>query len=175
MRRGRKATDDGSGDATPSKKSRTKIQIDGKDVRFEWEADGLVWTQYTDNLNESIIQAYLNKKKEFSFDVGTATLIIVFEKFDEKGGWNPYGIKASLDLENCYHGDDKTVDVEACHRSYTIDIGKMEQTNTVTKVIRKVARNVANGVAPTVQGTVTATTSNGASSSKKGKRCKSQR
>lgn len=63
---------------------------------------------------------------------------------DEKGGWNPYGIKASLDLENGYHGDDKTVDVEACSRSYTIDIGKMEQTNTVTNVIRKVARNVAS-------------------------------
>lgn len=32
------------------------------------------------------------------------------------------------------------VDLEACHRSYSIDLGKMEQTNLSTDVKRKVER-----------------------------------
>lgn len=32
------------------------------------------------------------------------------------------------------------VDMEACHRSYSIDLGKMEQTNLSTDVKRKVER-----------------------------------
>lgn len=32
------------------------------------------------------------------------------------------------------------MDLEACHRSYSIDLGKMEQTNLSTDVKRKVER-----------------------------------
>lgn len=43
------------------------MHLDGRQVRLEWEADGRVWTQYTDDLNDSILQAYFNKKKEVKY------------------------------------------------------------------------------------------------------------
>ena len=59
---------------------------------------------------------------------------------DEKGNYNPYSAAATLALEEAKKAKESTYDLEACHRSYRIDMKKMEQTNTVTNVTRKVAR-----------------------------------
>ena len=59
---------------------------------------------------------------------------------DEKGNYNPYSAAATLDLEEAQSAKESSYDLEACSRSYTIDLDKMEQTNTVTNVVRKVAR-----------------------------------
>lgn len=59
---------------------------------------------------------------------------------DEKGNYNPYGTKNTLALETAYINKDGSITIEACSRGYTVDIPKMEQTNTVTNVIRKVSR-----------------------------------
>ena len=64
----------------------------------------------------------------------------VWQWEDEKGNYNSYSAAAALDLEEAQSAKESTYDLEACHRSYTIDLGKMEQTNTVTDVTRKVAR-----------------------------------
>lgn len=57
---------------------------------------------------------------------------------DEKGGWNPYSIDTCIELEQA---DGKGhVDFEACQRSYSIDVAKLEQTNVTTDVKRKVER-----------------------------------
>ena len=59
---------------------------------------------------------------------------------DEKGNYNPYSSTASLGLEEARSNKESTYDLEASHRSYRIDIAKLEQTNTTTDVVRKVSR-----------------------------------
>lgn len=49
-------------------------------------------------------------------------------------------MKISVDLEKGKMSGETTVDVDACHRSYTVDLKNMDQTNTVTDVKRTVKR-----------------------------------
>ena len=53
---------------------------------------------------------------------------------------------ASLDLEDSYQGSTGPVALVACHRAYTVDVGKMEQTNDTTGVVRKVKRITVKGI-----------------------------
>ena len=60
------------GDGVPSKKVKTGSQIDGLSVRWEWEGDKSTWTQYSDDKNESISDAFNAKQssvciKNFKF------------------------------------------------------------------------------------------------------------
>jgi len=59
---------------------------------------------------------------------------------DEKGNENSYGPKNSLILEKALINKESSVDIEACHRAYSVDIPTMEQTNTTTDVKRSVKR-----------------------------------
>lgn len=64
----------------------------------------------------------------------------VWQWQDEKGQWNPYSTTVSLDLEDARESSTATVSFEAFHRSYSIDMSKMKQVNTVTNVERVVER-----------------------------------
>lgn len=59
---------------------------------------------------------------------------------DEKGNDNSYGVLNTLALEKAFINKENTVNIEACHRAYSVDITKMEQTNTTTNVKRAVHR-----------------------------------
>lgn len=63
----------------------------------------------------------------------------VWQWEDEKGKWNPYDAQVSADLENAKDSG-KTISIVAAHRSYDLDLSKMEQINTVTNVARKFER-----------------------------------
>ena len=68
---------------------------------------------------------------------------------DEKGRWYDYDPTVCRQLESAYSvGDNSKVVVafEAAGRSYSVDIAKLEQTNTATGVVRKVARKTESGV-----------------------------
>ncbi|XP_052061319.1 poly [ADP-ribose] polymerase 2-like [Mytilus californianus] len=86
------ATEDGSGDSVPTKKSKLGSQIDGVTVRWEWEGDKSTWTKYSDDKNENITDAFNSKKPSMSFDVaGGASLEVVFDKMVQKNsktGWS---------------------------------------------------------------------------------------
>ena len=60
---------------------------------------------------------------------------------DEKGQWNPYSATVALDLEDARESNTATVSFEACHRSYSLDLSKMKQVNTITNVERDVERS----------------------------------
>lgn len=53
---------------------------------------------------------------------------------------NAYGVKNMLELETAYRQMKDSVVIEACSRSYSVDVQNMEQKNTVTDVVRKVFR-----------------------------------
>lgn len=176
-RKGKKAAENGDGDAPAAKKARVDgPEISGYTVQWEWEGDKGTWTRYAENMNEEITVAHNSKKKMVEFTVGKNVVIqvkldkmvqknkttgwerrircclkegedfFIWQWQDEKGGWNPYNVETCMDLEKA---DGKgQVDMEACHRSYSIDLGKMEQTNLSTDVKRKVERAKSNGVAP---------------------------
>ncbi|XP_071091568.1 poly [ADP-ribose] polymerase 2-like [Haliotis cracherodii] len=181
-RRSKPAKRSAEGDAPKeAKKARLdEASIKGVCVRWEWEGDGGKWTQYGDNLNISVTNAFNSKKKEYQYKVSSSvTLIAQFGKMvqknkktgwerrirltmkdadsddfyvwqweNEHGKWNPYPADTSLLLEQAQRdGTDETVDIEAQHRSYAIDLKTMEQINTTTNVARKVAREKADSIA----------------------------
>lgn len=51
-----------AGDAVPTKKAKVGCQIDGVTVRWEWEGDKSIWTQYSDDKNENITDAFNGKQ-----------------------------------------------------------------------------------------------------------------
>ena len=51
-----------AGDAVPTKKAKVGCQIDGVTVRWEWEGDKSTWTQYSDDKNENITDAFSAKQ-----------------------------------------------------------------------------------------------------------------
>ncbi|KAK3085759.1 hypothetical protein FSP39_008277 [Pinctada imbricata] len=193
----RTANDESEGSS--AKKSRSGAStIDGFSVRWEWEGDKGVWMQYAEEMNNELIDAFVGGKKQMDFDVGPkVTMQIIFDKMvqknkrtgwerrlrcaladkkdfyiwqweDENGKWNPYDVKTSIALEKADESD--TVDFEAYHRSYSIDVKKKEQINTVTKVKRKVDRvkSASESPEPTdVKPVPSASSSNG--TTKKGK------
>lgn len=177
----RKKTDtttDAGGDSLPSKKAKLASQIDGLSVRWEWEGDKSIWTQYSDDKNENITDAFSSKQSSMKFDVADgSSLEVLFDKMvqknsktgwsrrvriavkddktddyyvwqwqDEKGKWNPYDVQVTCDLENARVSGKSTVSTVACHRSYDIDITKMEQINAVTNVSRTVDRCISDAV-----------------------------
>ncbi|XP_022343274.1 poly [ADP-ribose] polymerase 2-like isoform X2 [Crassostrea virginica] len=185
VKKGRKAAENGSGDAPSAKRARTEVpEISGYIVQWEWEADKGKWTKYSESMNEDITEAHNSKKKMLEFNVGRNVVIqvkldemvqrnkktgwerrmrcclkedkdfYIWQWQDEKGGWNPYSIDTCIELEQA---DGKGhVDFEACQRSYSIDVAKLEQTNVTTDVKRKVERAKSNAVAadPSASGTV---------------------
>jgi hypothetical protein len=64
----------------------------------------------------------------------------VWEWEDERGKWHPYNITNSLAIEDAYKKKLTDITVVACHRSYEIELAKMEQENTVTNICRNVRR-----------------------------------
>jgi hypothetical protein len=70
----------------------------------------------------------------------TISVYYVWQWEDEKGNMNPYGVKNTLELETAHKQMKDSITIEACSRSYSVDIQNMEQKNTVTDVIRKVFR-----------------------------------
>ncbi|XP_060082322.1 poly [ADP-ribose] polymerase 2-like isoform X2 [Ylistrum balloti] len=173
MPRKRKVDAEAGGDASSSKKSCVEgtgdTTIDSCTVRWEWEGDKNVWTQYASNLNDSICAAVANGLKELDFDVGKTSFAVRFEPMvqknkktgwqrrlrccvkdkngfyvwqweDERGKWNPYSYDVAVKLEKARQLKETEVDISACARSYRLNITKMEQTNLVTDVVRNVAR-----------------------------------
>ncbi|XP_033729210.1 poly [ADP-ribose] polymerase 2-like, partial [Pecten maximus] len=161
------------GDASSSKKSCLDgsggATIDSCTVRFEWEGDKNVWTQYASSVNESVCAAVANGLKEIDFAVGKTSFTVKLETMvqknkktgwqrrlrccvqedggfyvwqweDEKGRWNPYSYDVAVKLEKARQLKETEVDISACARSYSVDISAMEQTNTATDVVRNVAR-----------------------------------
>lgn len=60
----RKAAARGAGDAPAAKKtSAGSGDVDGRKMRWEWEADGGKWTQYSSSISNNLTDAYINKKK----------------------------------------------------------------------------------------------------------------
>ncbi|KAK7475539.1 hypothetical protein BaRGS_00033228, partial [Batillaria attramentaria] len=166
----------GEGDGPAAKKTRggaAEAEVDGRQVRWEWEADGGKWTQYDSSINTELANAYTKKKDQISVDVAPKVTMLlqplkmvqknkktgyerrlrmaildpgdseyyVWQWEDEKGKWNPYSAAVSLELEEARETKKGSVSFEACHRSYDVDLAKMEQLNTVTNVKRKVARS----------------------------------
>ncbi|XP_060599923.1 poly [ADP-ribose] polymerase 2-like isoform X2 [Ruditapes philippinarum] len=74
------------------------------------------------------------------------TLYYVWQWEDEKGNMNPYGVKNTLELETAHKQMKDSITIEACSRSYSVDIQNMEQKNTVTDVTRKVFREESNAI-----------------------------
>ncbi|KAK7114291.1 hypothetical protein V1264_000374 [Littorina saxatilis] len=71
---------------------------------------------------------------------------------DEKGRLNPYSATISLELEDAVESNTPTVTFEACHRSYSIDMKKMKQINTLTSVVRDVERSKSEAEASAEDG-----------------------
>lgn len=73
-------------------------------------------------------------------------LYYVWQWEDEKGNYNSYGIDNTVTLETAHQKMEATIDLEACGRSYKVDLQKLEQTNTATSVTRKIAREQSTAV-----------------------------
>ncbi|XP_069114193.1 poly [ADP-ribose] polymerase 2-like isoform X2 [Argopecten irradians] len=171
MPRKRKVQSEAGGDASSSKKLCTDegATIGPCTVRWEWEGDKNVWTQYGSDVNESICDAVANGLNEIDFAVGTTNFTVkltsmvqknkktgwqrrlrccvqdvggfyVWQWEDEKGKWNPYCYDVAVKLEKARQLKENEVDISACARSYRVDITAMEQTNLATDVVRNIAR-----------------------------------
>lgn len=67
---------------------------------------------------------------------------------DEKGKWSPYSAALCLQLEDAQERATATVDFEACHRSYSVNLSEMKQINTDTDVKREVLRSKSDAAGP---------------------------
>ncbi len=65
---------------------------------------------------------------------------------DEHQNWNPYNAGSTLTLESAKSQASDSVSIEALGRSYTVDLGSMEQTNDSTNVARSVERMKVGGL-----------------------------
>ena len=63
---------------------------------------------------------------------------------DENGCWQMYDRSTCMQLEKARTSGDTHVELTAAGGKYRIDVKKMEQTNTKTKIARKVQR-ICNG------------------------------
>ncbi|XP_021354296.1 poly [ADP-ribose] polymerase 2-like isoform X2 [Mizuhopecten yessoensis] len=190
------------GDASSSKKpchdGSGETTIDSCSVRWEWEGDKNVWTQYASNLNESICKAVANGLNEVDFDVGKTSLAVKIDQMaqknkktgwqrrlrccvqedggfyvwqweDEQGKWNPYSYDIAVKLEKARQLKETEVDVSACARSYRVDLSKMHQTNLVTDVVRNVARIKSDAEESTGETPVVSSSNGDVTATKSGK------
>ncbi|KAK3589103.1 hypothetical protein CHS0354_017445 [Potamilus streckersoni] len=180
MGKKRIVTNEGGDAGSKIKKEKLSCEIDGQQVRWEWEGDKEKWMIYSDQLCANITEAYNNKKTQVNFEVaGGVNVTIkldtmvqknkktgwerviraavkdnvddefyVWQWEDEKGKLKPYDVKVTLALEKARESGETTVDIVASHRSYSIDISKMEQRNTVTDLKKKVCRNKSEAEEP---------------------------
>lgn len=71
----------------------------------------------------------------------------VWQWEDEHGKWNPFLAATSLELEEARDSKKGSVAFKASHRSYEVDLAKMEQVNTTSDVKRKVSRTKSDAIA----------------------------
>ncbi|XP_059164443.1 poly [ADP-ribose] polymerase 2-like isoform X2 [Physella acuta] len=66
-------------------------QIDGLEVRFEWEGDKAVWVRYSKNLNRTLVNAFNFGRKQSSLELENGTkLLVMFDKMVQKNKSSGY-------------------------------------------------------------------------------------
>lgn len=169
----RKTTDSDQNDV---KKTKTIAEIDGAEVRFEWEGDEGKWTSYCSDLNLAISEAHNGDYDELEFSIaGKAKIRVLLGKMvqknkttgwerrlrccmkkdngyhcweyeDEHGHWNPYNVTTCLQLDKAQAGGDSTLSIEAAGIEYTIDISGLTQSDDDTGVERKIRKVTSSAI-----------------------------
>lgn len=88
----------------------------------------------------------MNKKTKFirrirlCLELKDENGFFVYQWFNDQKKWEPYSAEVMIQIANCLNQDQTTLSVKCQTRSYDIDLNKLSQTNTTTKVNRKLQR-----------------------------------
>lgn len=86
----------------------------------------------------------VNKKTKFmrrirlAVELKDAIGFFVYEWQDQNKKWDPYAAHVMVKIADAINTDQTTLSVTCQTRSYDIDLKKLTQTNTSTKVTRKI-------------------------------------
>ncbi|CAL1532290.1 unnamed protein product [Lymnaea stagnalis] len=102
-----KSKESGETNAPASKKTKLEEpQVDGLEVRFEWEGDKSKWVRYAKRLNKSLCDAFNAGKKQIQLKVPTGALLtVVFDKMIQKNSKTGWERKVRVAVKNDKESD----------------------------------------------------------------------